>query len=153
MPQTSIRIDTADFEVAVEYDRLCQSDSGAGAVVFFVGRVRSDNEQQLVEALELQHYPGMTEKLIEKICDQARKRWSLRNISLVHRVGQLMPGEQIVFVGVSSAHRTDALESAHFIMDYLKTEATFWKKERRAGEAVWLEQRHSDHRARDKWQS
>lgn len=148
---TLVRIEAADFDVGREYARLCDSDSEAGAVAFFVGRVRCQNEEQQVAELELEHYPGMTEKLIGQICDQARQRWSVRDISLVHRVGKLHPGEQIVFVGVSAAHRGDAIDAMHFIMDYLKTEATFWKKETRGTQTIWLEQRDADREARKKW--
>lgn len=153
MNRTFIQIQTDDFDVGTEYHSLCQSDAGAGAVVFFVGRVREKNLQGEVSQLELQHYPGMTEKLIGDICEKARQRWVLRAISVVHRIGSLNPGDQIVFVGCSSAHRADALNATHFIMDYLKTEATFWKKETRGDESEWLDQRSEDAAAREKWQS
>lgn len=124
---TRISVQNEHFNVGDEYQWLseCESD---GAVVTFTGKVRNHNLGDEVNTLTLEHYPGMTEKALNDIVEQARARWPLQRVSVIHRVGQLNIGEEIVFVGVTSAHRHSAFESAEFIMDFLKTRAPFWKK-------------------------
>ncbi len=146
-----IRVQTEDFDLAHEYQQLA-ANQAAGAVVFFVGLVRDWNEDQTVTALELEHYPGMTEAELGRIVEQAGERWKLIDVRVIHRVGKLAINEQIVFVGVSSRHRQDSFEAAEFIMDYLKTPAPFWKREHRADGPRWLDARESDHKARARWQ-
>lgn len=148
----SIQVQHADFSIDAEY-RALAADPGAGAIVFFVGLVRDHNLGSTVTALELEHYPGMTEQSLTAICTEAQSRWPLQAIRLVHRVGKLSLNEQIVFVGVSAAHRQAAFDGAAFIMDYLKTEAPFWKKEHTPAGAQWLDARESDQQARARWQN
>lgn len=147
----SIAVQTGDFDVQREYDALCARNTEDGAVVFFVGRVRDLNEGDAVTGLTLEHYPGMTEKALTRIAGQARERWPLTRIRIVHRIGALNPADQIVFVGVSSPHRQAAFDGAAFLMDYLKTEAPFWKKETTANGSRWLETRETDVRRRQRW--
>ncbi|MBV7297591.1 molybdopterin synthase catalytic subunit MoaE [Enterovibrio paralichthyis] len=144
----SVQVD--DFSVAEEYARLndCHGD---GAVVTFVGKVRDMNLGDNVTGLTLEHYPGMTEKSLTEICEQAKSRWPLTYVRVIHRVGALDIGDQIVFVGVSSAHRNAAFEACEFIMDYLKTRAPFWKKERLVDDERWVEVRDSDQDAAKRW--
>ena len=124
---------------------------GVGAVVSFVGYVRDFNDGREVAGMFLEHYPGMTEKALLKIVDEARQRWPLLKLEVIHRVGELEPGEPIVFVAAASAHRQAAFESCDFVMDYLKTRAPFWKKESTAQGPRWVEGRDSDHKAADRW--
>lgn len=152
-----VLVTEADFDLGAEYEKLYAELPNIGAVVTFVGRVRDLNLGNEVATLELQHYPGMTEKLIEEIIDQAKQRWPLERVRVIHRVGSLQPSSQIVFVGVASAHRKEAFAAAEFIMDYLKTQATFWKKEsgrkKESGEgsSEWLEMKTSDIEAAESW--
>ncbi len=139
-----------DFDVAVEYQQLAQGNA-AGAVVTFVGKVRDMNLGDEVTGLSLEHYPGMTERSLEQICQQAQQRWPLLNLRVIHRVGELQLGDQIVFVGVSSAHRQAAFEACQFVMDYLKTQAPFWKKETTKQTQRWVESRDSDTQAAQRW--
>ena len=125
----SVRVQQADFDVGSEYRQLITDNPSDGAVVFFVGLVRDLNQGDSVSGLFLEHYPGMTEAALEQIEADARQRWPLGRVSIVHRVGQLQVNEQIVFVGVSSPHREAAFEACQFIMDFLKSRAPFWKKE------------------------
>lgn len=148
--RVSVLVD--DFSVGDEYQALAQG-SAAGAVVTFVGKVRDMNLGDNVTGLSLEHYPGMTQKALSEICDQAEQRWPLLNVRVIHRVGDLDIGDQIVFVGVSSAHRGAAFEACEFIMDYLKTKAPFWKKERTTQETRWVESRDSDAKAAERWQN
>ena len=156
---TRIRIQQQDFDLAEEYELLRQTDSAVGAVVTFSGLVRdfevsaegTDSVASSIESLSLQHYPGMTESLLEKIVEQANQRWNLIATTVIHRVGDLAPREQIVLVGVASQHRADAFEAAQFLMDYLKTQATFWKSVRRNGEQQWIESKASDQQAAARW--
>ncbi len=148
--RVSVQFD--DFSVGAEYDCLAQGTS-SGAVVTFVGKVRDMNLGDNVIGLSLEHYPGMTEKALGEICDEAEKRWPLNTIRVIHRVGDLDIGDQIVFVGVSSAHRGAAFEACEFIMDYLKTKAPFWKKERTTEATRWVESRDSDAQAAQRWHS
>lgn len=147
-----IRIQTENFNVDEQYQLLAQHPQ-AGAIVFFVGSVRDMNEHQPVTELFLEHYPKMTDQVLQNLVKEAYKRWSLVDIRIIHRVGLLKVNEQIVFVGVGAHHRSDAFEAAEFLMDQLKTKAPFWKKETRLGEAHWLEQKDSDQTAMKRWNS
>ena len=137
-----ISVQESDFNVAHEYEVLSSGDN-TGAIVTFVGRVRDFGEGSFL----LQHYPGMTERVLSKIEQQARSKWQINACRVIHRVGQLSVNDQIVFVGVSSAHRHEAFDACHFIIDILKTQAPFWKKE---GE-TWVDAKSSDDTAADKW--
>ncbi len=145
-----ILVQTEDFNLADEYELLGE-DPGVGAVVTFVGKVRDFNLGDTVIGLHLQHYPGMTEKSLQEIAVQARDRWPLDKVTIIHRVGDLDISDQIVFVGVSSAHRDAAFASCEFIMDYLKTKAPFWKKERLNEGSRWLDARESDEESATRW--
>jgi molybdopterin synthase catalytic subunit len=147
----SIRIQTEDFDLGAEVAALRAGDSAVGAVVAFVGCVRDRNDGSEVIAMELEHYPGMTEKSLMNIVQQAESRWSLQAARVVHRVGKMYPGDQIVLVLTASAHRGDAYEANSFIMDYLKTEAPFWKKEWTPEGPRWIEARDSDDHAAARW--
>jgi molybdopterin synthase catalytic subunit len=148
-----ITVQAADFDQAHEYQTLRQSSDGVGAIVTFTGLVRDFNEDGNVSSLYLEHYPGMTEKALMNICSAARKKWPLGQIRVIHRIGQLDANEQIVFVGVTSAHREAAFAGAQFIMDFLKTQAPLWKQEVSAGGTKWVAAKDSDSQAADKWQS
>lgn len=139
-----IAVQSCDFNIQDEYEKLIET-ANTGAIVTFVGRVRDFDAQQ--KTFFLQHYPGMTEKVLHKIEQSALQRWDLLQTRIIHRVGQLAIDDQIVYVGVSSRHRRDAFAACEFIIDILKTEAPFWKKE---GEK-WVEAKHSDQLAADKW--
>ncbi len=147
---TRIRVGNEPFSVGDEYQWLSQCDED-GAVVTFTGKVRNHNLGNDVSALTLEHYPGMTEKALDEIIAEARARWALQRVSLIHRVGALYPGDEIVFVGVTSAHRSMAFDAAEFIMDYLKTRAPFWKREATEQGERWVESRQSDHDAAGRW--
>lgn len=146
-----VSVQQDDFSVDAEYQYLSEG-TAAGAVVTFIGKVRDMNLGDNVIGLSLEHYPGMTEKSLSEICDQAELRWPLQKIRVIHRVGDMDIGEQIVFVGVTSAHRGSAFEACEFIMDYLKTKAPFWKKERTTHETRWVDSRNSDAKAAARWQ-
>ena len=146
-----IAVQQQDFNVSEQYQQLATDDQD-GAIVTFVGKVRDFNEGNSVNGLSLEHYPGMTEKILSDIEQQARAQWSLNKVTIIHRVGDLSLGEQIVFIGVTSAHRKAAFAACEFIMDYLKTEAPFWKKETMVnGETQWLDARELDQKALSKW--
>lgn len=147
----SVSVQEADFDFKHEHTQLVSSDKGVGAVVAFIGMVRDLNLADDVVALELEHYPGMTEKSLMRIAEQAAQRWSLQAARIVHRVGKMYPGDQIVMVLTASAHRGDAYEANQFMMDYLKTEAPFWKKEWTPEGPRWIEARDSDDHAAAKW--
>lgn len=147
----SIRIQHDDFDLAREYQQLRQLSSTVGAVVTFSGLVRDFETDSTIESLTLQHYPGMTEKLLQEIVEQANQRWKLIGSTVIHRVGQLLPADQIVFVGVASEHRADAFEAAQFLMDYLKTRATLWKQVSQNGQQHWVESKASDLAAAKLW--
>jgi len=147
----SIKVQTDDFNIADEYQALCGQNTEAGAIVFFSGLVRDRNEGSDVTGLFLEHYPGMTERSLEDIVKQARLRWPILQVRLIHRVGQLDINDQIVFVGVSSAHREAAFDACRFIMDFLKTEAPFWKKETRTDGHHWIESQTKDQEAKTRW--
>ena len=149
-----VRIQTADFDVAAELAALRDGDLGVGAVASFVGTVRERGHPaggEPVQALELEHYPGMTEKSIEAMIDAAHARFDIRGACVVHRVGRLLPGDQIVLVAVASAHRGQAFQACEFIMDYLKTQAPFWKKETTPSGARWVDARVADDEALARW--
>ncbi|RHW20405.1 molybdopterin synthase catalytic subunit MoaE [Pseudomonas jilinensis] len=147
----AIRVQTACFDPGQLLNQLHADQLGVGAVVGFVGYVRDFNDGQEVAGMLLEHYPGMTEKALGKIVDLARERWPLLTVEVLHRVGRLEPGEPIVFVGVSSAHREAAFEACHFIIDYLKTQAPFWKKEDTPDGPRWVDARESDDAALKRW--
>jgi len=147
----SIRIQTHDFDLAGEYQQLRELSSTVGAVVTFTGLVRDFELDGSIDSLSLQHYPGMTETLLQEIVDQANKRWNLIGSTVIHRVGELLPRDQIVFVGVASQHRADAFEAAQFVMDYLKTKATFWKQVSQDGKQHWVASKDSDTDAVTRW--
>jgi len=144
-----ILISKADFDIRAEYDTL--KKTGVGAVVMFAGIVRDTAKDPQLNAMTLEHYPGMTEQEIENIILQAEARWPLQGVRVIHRVGRLLPEENIVFVGTASAHRAAAFESAAFIMDYLKTKAPFWKKEESKTGSAWVDARQADETALHKW--
>ena len=146
-----VRVQSADFDLGLEVARLRAGDARIGAVVTFVGTVRDMNDGDAVAELELEHYPGMTERALQDIVEQARARWPLYGALVIHRVGPMQPMEQIVLVAVSAAHRGEAFAACEFIMDYLKTQAPFWKKEHRAGGATWVEARVADDEAAGRW--
>lgn len=147
----SVAVHPEDFDLGREYTALLADDRSIGAIVAFVGTVRDLNLADDVVALELEHYPGMTEKSLSKILNAAAERWSLQGARIVHRIGKMYPGDQIVLVLTASAHRGDAYEANNFIMDYLKTEAPFWKKEWTPEGPRWIEARDSDEKAAAKW--
>ena len=147
----TVRVQTEDFDTGAEIARMRLARRDTGAVVSFVGQVRDINEGSEVGALTLEHYPGMTEKALQAIVDQARERWDIFDALIVHRVGTLQPTDQIVLVVVSGAHRGEAFAACEFIMDYLKTEAPFWKKEQTPTGSRWVEAKTSDDHARDRW--
>jgi molybdopterin synthase catalytic subunit len=147
----TVRIQTADFDVARELEALRARDPKVGAVAAFIGTVRDVNDGSSVAAMTLEHYPGMTEKALAAIIDEAKTRWDILDALIVHRVGPLAPADQIVLVGVTSAHRGEAFAACEFIMDYLKTRAPFWKKEATPDGARWVEARASDDEAAARW--
>jgi len=146
-----ISVQENDFSVQQEYDALCANNTEDGAVVFFVGRVRDLNEGDDVYSMTLEHYPGMTEKALTEIVHKARERWSLNRVRVIHRIGSMLPSDQIVFVAVSSPHRGASFEGAEFIMDYLKTQAPFWKKENTKSGDRWVDAKNSDEQKANKW--
>lgn len=150
MENTRIRVSHENFSVGDEYLWLSQCDAD-GAVVTFTGKVRNHNHGGSVSALTLEHYPGMTEKALASIVEEARTRWSLQRVSVIHRIGELWPGDEIVFVGVTGVHRSVAFEAAQFIMDHLKTRAPFWKREATPEGERWVEARDSDKLAAKRW--
>jgi len=146
-----ITIQSGDFDAAAEYDALRDSGAGTGAIATFTGLVRDSGDLQGVTGLYLEHYPGMTEQVIQGLIDEASKRWDVREARVIHRVGRLALRDQIVFVGVCSAHRGDAFAACEFIMDALKTSAPFWKKEITGDREHWVEQKESDLARSQNW--
>ncbi|GAB3449298.1 molybdopterin synthase catalytic subunit MoaE [Massilia solisilvae] len=146
-----VRVQAGDFDLGAEVARLRAGDARAGAVVTFVGTVRDMNDGASVASMELEHYPGMTERALEDIVEQARARWPLLGALVIHRVGPLLPRDQIVLVAVASSHRGEAFAACEFIIDYLKTDAPFWKKEATPDGARWVDARVSDDTAKAKW--
>lgn len=147
----SIRVQTEDFDLGAEVAALRAGQPGIGAIVSFVGTVRDMNEGSTVAEMELEHYPGMTEKALNDIVEQARSRWNLLGVRVIHRVGPLKPQDQIVLAIAASPHRGEAFDACEFIMDYLKTAAPFWKKEQTPEGARWVDARVSDDEALAKW--
>ena len=146
-----VSVQSDDFDVSTELKSL--SSDKTGAMVSFVGHVRQAEEGPRLLSMTLEHYPGMTEAQIEQILRQAEARWPLQNINVIHRIGRLEVGAQIVLVAVASAHRTAAFEAAHFIMDYLKTDAPFWKAEETETGIIWVDARDADETAKARWQT
>ncbi len=146
-----VSIQTEDFDVNAEIAALRAQDKRVGAVCTFIGTVRDRNDGSSVSAMELEHYPGMTEKSIEDMIDAAFKRFDIYTARVIHRVGPLQPLDQIVLVAVTSAHRGESFQACEFLMDYLKTQAPFWKKEQTPEGARWVDARVSDDKALAKW--
>lgn len=146
-----IKVQTQDFNIADEYALLSDNNQTDGAVVFFVGLVRDFNQNSQIKSLTLEHYPAMTDKVLTCLEQQAKTRWPVNRIAIVHRVGELKLSEQIVFVGVTSPHRDAAFEAAKFIMDQLKTSAPFWKKEQTTQGEHWVDAKDSDEQAAKAW--
>ena len=146
-----VSIQTEDFDLAAEVAALRAGDAGVGAVASFIGTVRDRSDGSGVSAMELEHYPGMTERAIEQMIDAAFARFDIRGARVVHRVGPLLPQDQIVLVVVSSAHRGQAFQACEFLMDYLKTQAPFWKKETTPEGARWVDARVADDAALARW--
>jgi molybdopterin synthase catalytic subunit len=147
-----VRIQEADFDVSVELAALRQGDARIGALASFLGLVRDVNDGSGVCEMTLEHYPGMTEKALEAIVVEAKARWQIFDALVIHRVGRLLPTEQIVLVAVSGAHRGESFAACEFIMDYLKTRAPFWKREVTPEGARWVDARDTDTRAAERWQ-
>ncbi len=146
-----VSIQTQDFDISSELAALRAEQAGVGAVCSFLGTVRDRNEGDAVASMELEHYPGMTEKAIEAMIDEAHQRFDILGARVIHRVGLLQPTDQIVWVAVSSAHRGQSFLACEFLMDYLKTQAPFWKKEQTPQGARWVDARESDDAALARW--
>jgi molybdopterin synthase catalytic subunit len=146
-----VRVQTADFDIAHEIGQMRKADARVGAVASFIGTVRDVNDAAAVSTLTLEHYPGMTEKALEGIVADARRRFDILDALIIHRVGTLQPTDQIVLVVTTSAHRGDAFDACRFIMDYLKTRAPFWKKEVTPAGSRWVDARASDDEAAQQW--
>jgi molybdopterin synthase catalytic subunit len=151
MTGTRVSIQTGDFDLQQEIAALRASDMRVGAVCSFIGTVRDRNDGSVVASMELEHYPGMTEKAIEAMIDDAQFRFDIRGVRVIHRVGVLQPQDQIVMVAVSSSHRAEAFQACEFLMDYLKTQAPFWKKEHTPEGARWVDARVGDDDALKRW--
>ena len=147
----TVRIQTEDFDAGREIAALRRGNPAIGAIASFIGVVRDANDGGKVAAMTLEHYPGMTEKSIDAIIGQAKSRWSIFDALVIHRIGRLLPLDQIVLVVVTGAHRGDAFAACEFVMDYLKTRAPFWKKEETPDGARWVESRGSDDLAAERW--
>jgi molybdopterin synthase catalytic subunit len=152
-----ISVQEEDFNVGTEYEQLKAAAGDAGAIVTFTGLVREiydhgDDRAEPIQSLYLEHYPGMTEKSLQTIIDSANNKWELLGVRVIHRIGELKPSDQIVFVGTCSAHRQSAFDAARYIMDFLKSEAPFWKKQKTAVDSEWVESRSSDADAIQSWQ-
>jgi molybdopterin synthase catalytic subunit len=147
----TVQVQTQDFDLSAEVALLRQHDSGVGAVCAFVGTVRDRNDGSAVASMELEHYPGMTERAIGAMLEQAQSRFDIRAARVIHRVGLLHPQDQIVLVAVTSAHRGQSFQACEFLMDYLKTQAPFWKKEVTPQGSRWVDARVSDDDALARW--
>ena len=145
------RVQREDFDIGAEIAALRRADPGIGAIASFIGLVRDVNEGDAIAGMTLEHYPGMTEKALAGIVAEAKGRWNIIDALVIHRVGELKPLDQIVLVVVAGAHRGAAFAACEFIMDYLKTQAPFWKKEQTAQGARWVEARASDDQAAERW--
>ncbi|GLS84986.1 molybdopterin synthase catalytic subunit MoaE [Paraferrimonas haliotis] len=146
-----IRVQIQDFDITAEYNQLSGNNS-AGAIVTFVGKVRDMNDGKPVSTLTLEHYPGMTEAVLQQIETEARERWPLLDVTIIHRVGPLELGDQIVYIGVSSAHRGAAFDACEYLIDFLKTRAPFWKLEGSEHEKHWVEAKDADQQRAEMWQ-
>ena len=146
-----VRVQTEDFDAGAEVARLRAGDLTIGAIAVFIGTVRDVNADAAISGLTLEHYPGMTESALEEIATEARQRFDINDTLIIHRVGALAPGDQIVLVAVTSAHRGMAFDACEFVMDFLKTKAPFWKKERTPEGERWVEARTSDDEAASRW--
>ena len=151
MVSLSVSIQTEDFDIGQEHQALRMQDERVGAVCSFLGTVRSHNDGLHVSAMALEHYPGMTEKAIMAMLSQAQDKFDIYAARVIHRIGDLMPGDQIVWVGVTSAHRGQSFQACEFLMDYLKTQAPFWKKETGPNGSHWVDARISDDQALARW--
>ncbi len=148
----TVRIQVADFDLSTEIAALRSGDLEVGAIVSFVGTVRDMNNGSQVNSMELEHYAGMTEKALAAIIVEAKARWQIRDTLVIHRIGKMLPGEQIVLVAVTGQHRGEAFAACEFIMDYLKTAAPFWKKEATPTGEHWVDARITDDEALKRWQ-
>lgn len=147
-----VSVQEADFDVGRELEAMTAGRRDIGAVASFVGLVRDVNEKARIEELVLEHYPAMTQKALEAIVEEARRRWDILDVRVIHRVGRLLPGDRIVLVAVAGAHRGDAFRACEFIMDWLKTRAPFWKKEQTPAGSRWVEARSTDDEAAARWE-
>ncbi len=147
----AVTIQQTDFDLSAEVAALRDGDPQVGAIATFVGTVRDRNDGATVSAMELEHYPGMTERAIEAMVVEAHRRFEIRGVRVIHRIGALLPRDQIVLVAVTSAHRHDAFQACEFLMDYLKTQAPFWKKEATPEGARWVDARQADDAALARW--
>lgn len=148
---TRVRVQAQDFDAGAELATLRAGKPAVGAVAAFIGTVRDVNDGSGVSGLTLEHYPGMTERALQEIGEQAHARWDILDCLIVHRVGPLSPTDQIVLVGVTSAHRGEAFAACEFVMDFLKTRAPFWKKESTSAGERWVDARESDDEAAARW--
>jgi molybdopterin synthase catalytic subunit len=146
-----VRIQTEDFDVGAEIAALRRGDPAVGAVASFVGLVRDVNAGDHISEITLEHYPGMTQKAVQGIVGEAKSRWDIVDVLVIHRIGTLRPTDQIVLVAVTGAHRGAAFAACEFVMDYLKTRAPFWKKEQTAAGSRWVDARSSDDAAAQRW--
>ncbi|HLX26947.1 MAG TPA: molybdopterin synthase catalytic subunit MoaE [Casimicrobiaceae bacterium] len=147
----TVRVQTEDFDISAAIAQLRDGNTGIGAIATFIGTVRDVNDDAAITGLSLEHYPGMTEAALAEIVTDAKARFAIRDAVVIHRVGALAPGDQIVLVAVASAHRGSAFDACEFIIDYLKTRAPFWKKERLSHGERWVEARASDDEAAARW--
>ena len=146
-----IRVQGEDFDIGAEIARMTEGNTKIGGLASFVGLVRDYAGDETITSMTLEHYPGMTEKQLERLEAEARKRWDLRDVLIIHRYGKLMPGDRIVLVVTASPHREASLESCQFLIDWLKTNAPFWKLEDMGSGAKWVESRQEDFAAADRW--
>ena len=146
-----IKVQREDFDVGAEIGRLTEGNAQIGGLACFVGLVRDIAENKKITAMTLEHYPGMTERQLEKLEVEARQRWPLQEVLIIHRYGRLEPGDRIVLVATASAHRDDSLESCHFLIDWLKTKAPFWKLETTENGTKWVASRDDDEVAAERW--
>jgi len=146
-----VRIQTEDFDVSAEIAALCGDNPAIGAVASFIGLVRDVNAGERVSEITLEHYPGMTHAALQDIVDEAKARWDIVDVLVIHRIGALRPTDQIVLVAVTGAHRGAAFAACEFVMDYLKTRAPFWKKEQTPAGSRWVDARSSDDAAAERW--
>ena len=153
MNQRFIRVQKESFDTGQEIQQLADQRTDIGAVVSFTGYVRDFNEKPEVTALTLEHYPGMTEQALEQIALEAEERWEMKGLRIIHRIGRMEPGDPIVLVVTASAHRQDAFDACNFIMDFLKTQAPFWKKEHTNSGDYWVSSRTSDTQAAARWEN